>query len=173
MALRAATQPPTSQRGISLGPQEPLSDLLPFRPLAKSKSPPHSLKNSLNVSSSTMASSALHLHHLRSPQWRRRQPILATATTPAETETSRVEPRVEQRDGKYWVLKEKFRQGINPQEKMKLAKEPMTLFTENGIRELAAIPIEELDASKLSKDDVDLRLKWLGLFHRRKHQCNQ
>jgi hypothetical protein len=31
--------------------------------------------------------------------------------------------------------------------------------------------MEEIDAAKLTKDDVDVRLKWLGLFHRRKHQC--
>nr|CAD1827019.1 unnamed protein product [Ananas comosus var. bracteatus] len=60
--------------------------------------------------------------------------------------------------------------GINPQEKVKLEKEPIGLFMEGGIRELAATPMAEIDASKLSKDDVDLRLKWLGLFHRRKHQ---
>ncbi|AQK75175.1 Ferredoxin--nitrite reductase chloroplastic [Zea mays] len=30
--------------------------------------------------------------------------------------------------------------------------------------------MEVIDAAKLTKDDVDVRLKWLGLFHRRKHQ---
>ncbi|XP_020408331.1 uncharacterized protein [Zea mays] len=31
--------------------------------------------------------------------------------------------------------------------------------------------MEEIDAAKLTKDNVDVRLKWLGLFHRYKHQC--
>lgn len=77
---------------------------------------------------------------------------------------------MEERNG-YWVLKEEHRGGINPQEKVKLEKEPMALFMEGGIDELAKVSIEELDSSKLTKDDVDVRLKWLGLFHRRKHQC--
>lgn len=89
-----------------------------------------------------------------------------SATVGAE----RLEPRVEEKDG-FWVLKGKFRQGINPQEKIKIEKEPMKLFMENGIEELSKIPIEEIDKSKLTKDDIDVRLKWLGLFHRRKHQC--
>ncbi|KAI4318401.1 hypothetical protein MLD38_032108 [Melastoma candidum] len=82
----------------------------------------------------------------------------------------RTEPRVEERDG-YWALKEKFRSGINPQEKIKLEKDPMRLFLEDGaLEEFAAIPFEEIDGSKAGKDDIDVRLKWLGLFHRRKHQ---
>eukprot|EP00268_Persea_americana_P040637 TRINITY_DN40422_c0_g1_i1.p1 TRINITY_DN40422_c0_g1~~TRINITY_DN40422_c0_g1_i1.p1 ORF type:complete len:578 (-),score=110.51 TRINITY_DN40422_c0_g1_i1:357-2090(-) len=92
-----------------------------------------------------------------------------TVTPSAEPDVSRLEPRVEERDG-YWVLKEKFRQGINPQEKVKLEKEPMKLVIEGGIEELASIPFEKIEASKLTKDDIDVRLKWLGLFHRRKHQ---
>ncbi|ERM93470.1 hypothetical protein AMTRI_Chr04g247460 [Amborella trichopoda] len=87
----------------------------------------------------------------------------------SEVELERLEPRVEKRDG-YWVLKEKFRQGLNPAEKVKLDKEPMKLFMENGIDELSKMSMEEIDASKLHKDDIDVRLKWLGLFHRRKHQ---
>lgn len=82
----------------------------------------------------------------------------------------RLEPRVEEREG-YWVLKEKFREGINPSEKVKLQKEPMKLFMENGIEELAKMSLEEIENSKVTKDDIDVRLKWLGLFHRRKHQC--
>ncbi|KAL0365397.1 UNVERIFIED_CONTAM: Ferredoxin--nitrite reductase, chloroplastic [Sesamum angustifolium] len=46
----------------------------------------------------------------------------------------------------------------------------MKLFMENGIEELAKMSLEEIEKSKLSKDDIDVRLKWLGLFHRRKHQ---
>lgn len=84
-----------------------------------------------------------------------------------EVEAARLEPRVEEREG-YWVLKEKFREGINPQEKVKIQKEPMKLVTENGINELAKMSLEEIEKSKLSKDDIDVRLKWLGLFHRRK-----
>lgn len=102
------------------------------------------------------------------------------ATPPAQTavpvpsavveDVERLEPRVEQREG-YWVLKEKFRKGINPQEKVKIESEPMKFFIENGIEDLAKIPIEDLDKLKATKDDVDVRLKWLGLFHRRKHHC--
>ncbi|OVA15815.1 Nitrite/Sulfite reductase ferredoxin-like domain [Macleaya cordata] len=92
-----------------------------------------------------------------------------TETIQAAVEESRLEPRVEERDG-YWILKEKFRQGINPSEKVKIEKEPMKLVMEGGINELAQIPLEEIEKSKLTKDDIDVRLKWLGLFHRRKHQ---
>lgn len=77
---------------------------------------------------------------------------------------------MEERDG-YWVLKEEYRAGINPQEKVKLERDPMKLVLEDGIKELAAMPMEDIDGSKISKDDIDVRLKWLGLFHRRKHQC--
>ncbi|PWZ28633.1 Ferredoxin--nitrite reductase, chloroplastic [Zea mays] len=84
--------------------------------------------------------------------------------------TERLEPRVEERAGGYWVLKDKYRAGLNPQEKVKLEKEPMALFMEGGIQDLARVPMEQIDAAKLTKDDVDVRLKWLGLFHRRKHQ---
>lgn len=77
---------------------------------------------------------------------------------------------MEERGG-YWVLKEKFRQGINPQEKLKIESEPMKLFMENGIDELSKIPLEDIEKLKATKDDIDVRLKWLGLFHRRKHHC--
>ncbi|KAJ0582946.1 putative ferredoxin--nitrite reductase [Helianthus annuus] len=92
------------------------------------------------------------------------------APPPAEIAADRLEPRVEKKGG-FYVLKEKFRQGINPHEKVKIASEPMKLFMENGIEDLAKIPFEEIDKVKDTKDDVDVRLKWLGLFHRRKHQC--
>ncbi|KAJ4836333.1 Ferredoxin--nitrite reductase, chloroplastic [Turnera subulata] len=94
------------------------------------------------------------------------QPAEAAA---AAVDPERLEPRVEERDG-FWVLKEKFRQGINPQEKVKIESEPMKLFMENGIEELAKLSMEEIDGDKSSKDAIDVRLKWLGLFHRRKHQ---
>ncbi|KAL0545961.1 hypothetical protein IC582_015865 [Cucumis melo] len=104
----------------------------------------------------------------------RRVGVAPLSTAPAEVavEESRLECRVEERDG-YWVVKEKFREGLNPQEKAKIEKEPMKLFMENGIEELSKLSMEEIDASKLTKDDVDVRLKWLGLFHRRKHQSQE
>ncbi|XP_009776470.2 ferredoxin--nitrite reductase, chloroplastic-like [Nicotiana sylvestris] len=95
--------------------------------------------------------------------------VAAPPTGAPEVAAERLEPRVEEKDG-YWILKEQFRKGINPQEKVKIEKEPMKLFMENGIEELTKIPIEEIDQSKLTKDDIDVRLKWLGLFHRRKNQ---
>uniref|UniRef100_A0A452ZK13 Uncharacterized protein n=2 Tax=Aegilops tauschii subsp. strangulata TaxID=200361 RepID=A0A452ZK13_AEGTS len=33
---------------------------------------------------------------------------------------------------------------------------------------LTKLPMEQIDADKLTKQDVNVRLKWLGLFHRRK-----
>lgn len=98
------------------------------------------------------------------------QTVALPAAGAAEVDAARLEVRVEEKDG-FFVLKEKFRGGINPHEKVKIEKEPMKLFMENGIEELSKIAIEDLDKSKLTKDDVDVRLKWLGLFHRRKHQC--
>ncbi|KAJ3695895.1 hypothetical protein LUZ60_001272 [Juncus effusus] len=104
---------------------------------------------------------------------RLRPPSAALQTsTPApapKADSDRLEARVEEREG-YFVLKEKFRTGINPQEKVKIEKEPMGLFMEGGIKDLASLSMEEIDKSKHTKDDVDVRLKWLGLFHRRKHQ---
>ncbi|KAG9450993.1 hypothetical protein H6P81_010958 [Aristolochia fimbriata] len=119
-----------------------------------------------------MSSLRFHTPSLPAIRPNRRRPRAAptpTAVPAAEPDTSRLEPRVEERDG-YWVLKEKFRQGINPQEKVKLEKEPMKLIVERGIEELANTSLEEIESSKLTKDDIDVRLKWLGLFHRRKHQ---
>ncbi|PSS02711.1 Ferredoxin--nitrite reductase [Actinidia chinensis var. chinensis] len=58
---------------------------------------------------------------------------------------------------------------MNPQEKVKIEKEPMKLFMVK-IEELANLSLEEIEKSKQTKDDIDIRLKWLGLFHRRKHQ---
>jgi ferredoxin-nitrite reductase len=112
----------------------------------------------------------------RRPAGRARAAVSVPSTTspPAaggEVPADRLEPRVEERQGGYWVLKEKYREGLNPQEKVKIEKEPMGLFMEGGIKDLAKIPMEEIDAAKVTKDDVDVRLKWLGLFHRRKHQC--
>lgn len=77
---------------------------------------------------------------------------------------------MEQRDG-YWVLKEEYRGGISPQEKVKIERDPMKLFMEGGIEDLAKMSLYEIESSKHTKDDIDVRLKWLGLFHRRKHHC--
>jgi len=91
----------------------------------------------------------------------------AVIADPPVVAEDRLVPRVEQRDG-FWVLKEEYRQSLNPAEKIKIAKEPMKFFTHNGIEELAKIPFADLDSEKSTKDDIDVRLKWLGLFHRRK-----
>ncbi|GMH10096.1 hypothetical protein Nepgr_011937 [Nepenthes gracilis] len=99
--------------------------------------------------------------------------IQTAVQTPAAAEAAavvaaRLEPRVEERNG-YWVLKEKFREGINLQEKIKIEKDPMKLFVEDGVNELAKMSLEDIEKSKHTKDDIDVRLKWLGLFHRRKY----
>ncbi|KAJ4876827.1 hypothetical protein Rs2_41845 [Raphanus sativus] len=108
-------------------------------------------------------------HTLLPSKPRRSLIVTAAQTAPPAVEADRLEPRVELRDG-FFILKEKFRKGINPQEKVKIESEPMKLFMENGIEELAKKSMEEIDSQKLTKDDIDVRLKWLGLFHRRKHQ---
>ncbi|CAJ1939464.1 unnamed protein product [Sphenostylis stenocarpa] len=103
----------------------------------------------------------------RSKTWLCATPTVAPAASEV-VEASRLEPRVEERDG-FWVLKEEYRGGISPQEKVKLEKDPMKLFMEGGIEDLAKMSLEEIESSKHTKDDIDVRLKWLGLFHRRKH----
>lgn len=127
--------------------------------------PNFSARSSSSKASSSTSTTRLHA---TPPQTVAAPPAGAGAS--ADIDPERLEPRVEEK-GKYWVLKEKYRQGINPQEKVKIEKDPMKLFIENGIEELAKIPLEEIDKSKLTKDDIDVRLKWLGLFHRRKHHC--
>lgn len=109
-----------------------------------------------------------HKHGVRASA--EREVKAKAVAAPPTIAADRLVPRVEERDG-YYVLKEEFRQGINPSEKIKIAKEPMKFFMENEIEELAKTPFAELDSSKAGKDDIDVRLKWLGLFHRRKHQC--
>ncbi|KAL9327420.1 hypothetical protein ACSQ67_008065 [Phaseolus vulgaris] len=76
-----------------------------------------------------------------------------------------------QSGGERWVLgfEGRVQGGISPQEKVKLEKDPMKLFMEGGIEDLAKMSLEEIESSKHTKDDIDVRLKWLGLFHRRKH----
>uniref|UniRef100_A0A0D3FAW4 Ferredoxin--nitrite reductase, chloroplastic n=1 Tax=Oryza barthii TaxID=65489 RepID=A0A0D3FAW4_9ORYZ len=66
-----------------------------------------------------------------------------SSSTPAADDAvsaERLEPWVEQREGRYWVLKEKYRAGLNPQEKVKLGKEPISLFMEGGIRSSPRCP---------------------------------
>ncbi|CAI7841241.1 unnamed protein product [Closterium sp. NIES-54] len=96
------------------------------------------------------------------------QPSTAAGSDP---DAARLVPRVEERNG-YWVLKEEYRTSLNPAEKIKIAKEPMTLIAEGAkaLRELALKTMAEVDGSKETKDDIDSRFKWLGLFHRRKQQ---
>ncbi|CAI5527312.1 unnamed protein product [Closterium sp. Naga37s-1] len=96
------------------------------------------------------------------------QPSTAAGSDP---DAVRLVPRVEERNG-YWVLKEEYRTSLNPAEKIKIAKEPMTLIAEGAkaLRELALKTMAEVDGSKETKDDIDSRFKWLGLFHRRKQQ---
>ncbi|KAL6514239.1 Ferredoxin--nitrite reductase, chloroplastic [Orobanche hederae] len=112
--------------------------------------------------SSSLAESSGNMSRTVRPQ------AIPPHTVAPAIDSGRLEPKVEERDG-FFVLKEKFRQGINPHEKVKIDKEPMKLFMEDGVEELSKIPLEEIEESKLSKDDIDVRLKWLGLFHRRKH----
>ncbi|RDX72060.1 Ferredoxin--nitrite reductase, chloroplastic, partial [Mucuna pruriens] len=97
----------------------------------------------------------------RPKTWLSATPTVAPAAS--EVEASRLEPRVEEKDG-YWVLKEEFRGGINPQEKVKIEKDPMKLFMEGGIEELAKMSLEEIEGSKHTKDDIDVRLNWVNLF---------
>ncbi|KAL0694283.1 hypothetical protein Bca4012_061463 [Brassica carinata] len=100
-------------------------------------------------------------HTLLSSTKPRRSLIVAAQTAESTAvEADRLEPRVELRDG-FFILKEKFRKGINPQEKVKIESEPMKLFMENGIEELAKKSMEEIDSEKLTKEDIDVRLKWL------------
>ncbi|KAI3525884.1 hypothetical protein L1887_05015 [Cichorium endivia] len=61
-----------------------------------------------------------------------RTAVPAPAQASEEIKAGRLEPRVEKKGG-YFVPKEKFRQGINPQENVKIAAEPVKLFMENGI----------------------------------------
>ncbi|KAH9316092.1 hypothetical protein KI387_024719 [Taxus chinensis] len=135
----------------------------------------YSLKNKTTVEICCMSSSHGEQKFQGSEDKRGEAPTKAVANSAARTsqlvavDSSRLETRVEEKDG-YWVLKEEFRAGINPQEKIKLQREPMKLFIENEIEVLAKKSFPDIDTDKVDKDDVDVRLKWLGLFHRRKHQ---
>mmetsp|Transcript_29303 Transcript_29303/g.93756 ORF Transcript_29303/g.93756 Transcript_29303/m.93756 type:complete len:577 (+) Transcript_29303:379-2109(+) len=83
------------------------------------------------------------------------------------------ESQMEKTDAGFWRLKEEFQGKINPFEKIKLKGE-FDVVTEGTYLELAAaakeVGFEAYDKSldKDGKDTIDVRLKWLGLFHRRK-----
>eukprot|EP00898_Chlorokybus_atmophyticus_P002636 jgi/Chlat1/3373/Chrsp23S00271 len=100
-------------------------------------------------------------------------PLLEPTTTaePSFTEdasvTGRV-PKVYKTEEGFWQLKPTELKGINPAEKIKLKKEGMKMLED--IVSLSTKSMEEIDADKDLKDDIDVRLKWLGLFHRRKRQ---
>ncbi|KAG1366631.1 hypothetical protein COCNU_13G004210 [Cocos nucifera] len=51
------------------------------------------------------------------------------------------------------------------------ARAAKTTGTPRG--ELAATSLEDIEKSKLSKDDNDVRLTWLGLFYCRKNQGSE
>lgn len=67
--------------------------------------------------------------------------VIGPAESQAAVDASRLEPRVEERDG-YWVLKEKFRAGINPQEKVRF---PIELFVVLSINCMLAYLIELIE----------------------------
>lgn len=96
------------------------------------------------------------------------QATSASASAPPSSLPARLTPQVQEHNG-YWTLTPDARVGINPVEKLKLEKDPMKFYIEGDIKLLAAKSMEEIDSSKEGKDDIDSRLKWLGLFHRRKH----
>lgn len=52
---------------------------------------------------------------------------------------------------------------------MKIKKESMKLLVKDGISNLAKTPFEEIETSKVGKNGINVRLKSLGLFHKRKH----
>ena len=74
-------------------------------------------------------------------------------------------------DEGFIALKPDATKGINPFEKTKLKKNPLKLWKE-GLFEMASQDFATLDkeGGKDGKDDIDVRLKWFGLFHRRKQQ---
>jgi ferredoxin-nitrite reductase len=57
-----------------------------------------------------------------------------------EVPTERLESRVEVWEGGGWALKEKYRTGLNPQEKVKLETKPMGQFVDDDIRDLSRSP---------------------------------
>lgn len=70
----------------------------------------------------------------------------------------------------YFNLKEEHTAKINPFEKTKLAKNPMRLWADKAYVQLCdAVKRDGFEAvDKADEKEIDVRLKWLGLFHRRK-----
>eukprot|EP00958_Prasinococcus_capsulatus_P024320 scaffold3768_cov376-Prasinococcus_capsulatus_cf.AAC.35 len=82
--------------------------------------------------------------------------------------------KVELVDGSYYALKDP-KDAKNPFEKFKLAKNPYFLFNKSNLKEFVGETFSTGDfvsfydaADKDTKDSIDHRLKWLGLFHRPK-----
>ena len=71
-------------------------------------------------------------------------------------------------EGRFVKVRDPKKEKLNNFEKTKMAKNPMLLTLDN-FKEWAKIPFEELD-TKENAGDIDVRLKWFGLFHRRKQQ---
>ena len=71
-------------------------------------------------------------------------------------------------EGCFVKVRDPKKEKLNNFEKTKMAKNPMLLTLDN-FKEWAKIPFEELD-TKENAGDIDVRLKWFGLFHRRKQQ---
>ncbi|QDZ18662.1 ferredoxin-nitrite reductase [Chloropicon primus] len=65
-------------------------------------------------------------------------------------------------------VKDPKKEKLNNFEKTKMAKNPV-LLTLDDFKEWAKVPFEVLD-TKENAGDIDIRLKWFGLFHRRKQQ---
>ncbi len=75
----------------------------------------------------------------------------------------------------YYVVKEEWRKPTNPFEKLKLAKDAMkTVIALNEIKTLGEKSgstkedFEKFEKELGDGDEIDHRLKWAGLFHRRK-----
>lgn len=76
--------------------------------------------------------------------------------------------RVEYSEKQEYIQVKDGEKKLNNFEKTKIKKNPQ-LLTLGNFKEWAKIPFEELD-SKQNAEDIDIRLKWFGLFHRRKQQ---
>ena len=87
------------------------------------------------------------------------------------TETGFAEPLVEKKEfpgtshGYQWVIKEALNEKkLNNFEKTKKAKPGLLVFDE--LEELAAQAKAKGGAQNLDEADINIRLKWMGLFHR-------
>jgi hypothetical protein len=87
------------------------------------------------------------------------------------TETGFAEPLVEKKEfpgsthGYQWVIKESLNEKkLNNFEKTKAAKPGLMIMDE--LEELAAQAKAKGGAQNLDEADINIRLKWMGLFHR-------